>query len=151
MNETFESAKAPEAVGPYPHARRAGDFVFVSGIGPRKRNSAEIPGVTFGEGLVGARPVVSYDIATQTRSCLENIGVILAEAGLGLSDIVDVHVFLTDIKKDFKAFNAVYAEYFRASDGPTRTTVGVTGLPTTIHVELKVVAWAGSDRSGEVL
>ena len=143
MKKNFDSAKAPEAVGSYPHARRAGDFLFVSGIGPRKRNSAEIPGVIFGEGLVGLRPVVSYDIATQTRSCLENIRVILEEAGLALCDIVDVQVFLTDIKKDFKAFNAVYGEYFRSEDGPTRTTVGVTGLPTTIHVELKVVAWAG--------
>lgn len=140
MTEIYESAKAPEAVGPYPHARRAGDFLFVSGIGPRRRNQSEIPGVTFVE---GTRTVASYDAATQTRACIENIRAILAEAGLGLEDIVDVQAFLVDIEKNFATFNRVYAEYFRASDGPTRTTVGVTGLPTPIHVELKVIAWAG--------
>jgi 2-aminomuconate deaminase len=140
MTENYESARAPEAVGAYPHARRVGDFLFVSGIGPRKRNRADIPGVTFAQ---GTREVESYDVALQTRACVENISAILSDAGLALSDIVDVQAFLVDIDKNFATFNAVYAEYFRASDGPTRTTVGVTGLPTPIHVELKVVAWAG--------
>jgi 2-aminomuconate deaminase len=148
MSDFIESAKAPEAVGPYPHARRVGDFVFVSGTGPRQRGSSEIPGVTFDNEaakLPGDRIVKSYDVALQTRACIENIRVILSEAGLKLSDIVDVQVYLTDIKKDFASFNKVYAEYFRAADGPTRTTIGVTGLPTPIHVEIKVVAWAGQN------
>lgn len=139
MTEHFESAKAPEAVGPYPHARRVGEFLFVSGVGPRKRNSADIPGVTF---VPGTRTVASYDVAAQTRACLENIRSILQEAGLDLHNIVDVQAFLVDIDKNFATFNTTYAEFFRSSGGPTRTTVGVTGLPTPIHVELKVIAWA---------
>ena len=135
----FHSQVAPEAVGPYPHARRVGDLLFVSGIGPRRRGTSDIPGVTLGsDGRIS-----SHDVALQTRSCLENVRAILQEAGLDLEDIVDLQVFLTDIKADFKAFNAVYAEYFDAESGPTRTTVGVTGLPTPIAVELKVIAHLG--------
>jgi 2-aminomuconate deaminase len=134
--------RAPEAVGPYPHARRVGDFLFVSGMGPRRRGEKSIPGVT----LDASGEVVSYDVAAQTRAVLENVRAVLEDAGLSLTDIVDVQVFLVDIKRDFKTFNSVYGEYFRAEDGPTRTTVGVTGLPTPIHVELKVIAWAGSSK-----
>jgi len=150
MNGSYQnnvhSKVAPEAVGPYPHARRVGDFLFVSGIGPRRRGTSEIPGVTLG----ADGQVTSHDVAVQTRSCLENISAILQEAGLDLAHIVDVQVFLTDIKADFKAFNAVYAEYFRAETGPTRTTVGVTGLPTPIAVELKVIAHAGQGAGSTV-
>ena len=129
------SEKAPEPVGPYPHARRVGNFLFVSGIGPRKRGSMEIPGVTFTK----KGKIAKHDIRVQTRACIENIQTILADAGLSLENVVDVQVFLTDLEKDFAAFNEVYAEYF-GGIGPTRTTVEVERLPTPINVELKVIA-----------
>ena len=84
--------------------------------------------------------VISYDIVTQTHACLDNVKFVLKEAGLGLEDVIDIQVFLTNIENDFKEFNKCYAEYFRAEDGPSRTTVGVIGLPTTIHIEFKVIA-----------
>lgn len=130
------STTAPEAVGPYPHAKRYGDLIFVSGIGPRERGKKDIPGVT----LSASGEVIAYDIEVQTRSVIENIRTILRDAGCDLSDIIDAQCFLTDIKKDFKKFNAVYAEYFNAETGPSRTTIGVTGLPTPIAVEMKVIA-----------
>lgn len=129
------SQKAPEPVGPYPHARRVGDFIFVSGMGPRKPGTSEIPGVR--QDALGR--VVSYDIETQTRSTIENIRQVLEDAGARLEDVVDVSVFLTNMKDDFKTFNKVYGEYF-AAIGPTRTTVEVLSLPTPIAVELKVIA-----------
>ncbi|MEN9530705.1 MAG: hypothetical protein RI932_2578 [Pseudomonadota bacterium] len=131
---------APEAVGPYPHAKQFGDLIFVSGIGPRERGKKEIPGVT----LAADGSVLSYDIEIQTRSVIENIRSILKSAGCDLSDIIDAQCFLTDIKKDFKKFNAIYGEYFNAETGPSRTTIGVTGLPTPIAVEIKVIAKAKS-------
>lgn len=131
---------APEAVGPYPHAKQYGDLIFVSGIGPRARGKKEIPGVT----LAADGSVVEYDIEVQTRSVIENIRSILQGVGCDLTDIIDAQCFLTDIKKDFKKFNTVYAEYFNAESGPSRTTLGVTGLPTPIAVEMKVIAKARS-------
>lgn len=137
------SNTAPEAVGPYPHAKQYGDLIFVSGIGPRERNKKEIPGVT----LSPEGEVLSYDIEVQTRSVIENIRTILQTAGCDLEDIIDAHCFLTDIKKDFKTFNKVYAEYFNAETGPSRTTIGIVGLPTPIAVEMKVIAKAKRPRS----
>jgi len=131
---------APEAVGSYPHAKQFGDLLFVSGIGPRERGKKEIPGVT----TAPDGSVLSYDIEIQTRSVIENIRSILNAAGCDLADIIDAQCFLTDIKKDFKKFNSVYAEYFNAQTGPSRTTIGVTGLPTPIAVEIKVIAKAKS-------
>jgi 2-aminophenol/2-amino-5-chlorophenol 1,6-dioxygenase alpha subunit len=115
--------KAPKPVGPYPHARRVGDLVYTSGIGPRRPVTNEIP-----EG-----------IEAQTRSCIENIRTILEEAGSSLEKVIDVTVYLTDMKRDFDRFNKVYAEYLGHVQ-PTRTTVGVDSLPTPISVELKVIA-----------
>ncbi len=132
------SDRAPEPVGAYPHAKRVGDLLFLSGVGPRKRGSAEIPGVEQDE----HGNVVAYDIEAQCRSCFDNVRAVLEDAGSTWRDIVDVVVFLTDMKKDFPAFNALYAEYF-AGDGkpnPTRTTIEVGALPTAIAVELKVLA-----------
>lgn len=137
------SDTAPEAVGPYPHAKQFGDLIFVSGIGPRERNKKEIPGVT----LSPEGEVLSYDIEVQTRSVIENIRTILQTVGCDLADIIDAHCFLTDIKKDFKAFNKVYAEYFNAETGPSRTTIGIVGLPTPIAVEMKVIAKSKKPRS----
>lgn len=148
MNNQIEaisifSDTAPEAVGPYPHAKQFGDLIFVSGIGPRARDKKEIPGVT----LSASGEVLSYDIEIQTRSVIENIRTILKTVDCDLSDIIDAQCFLTDIKKDFKSFNKVYAEYFNAETGPSRTTVGIVGLPTPIAVEMKVIAKAKKPRS----
>ncbi|HYE77386.1 MAG TPA: Rid family hydrolase [bacterium] len=134
---TVVSESAPEPVGPYPHAKRVGNLLFVSGIGPRKRGSKEIPGVT----MDAAGHVVAHDIRMQTRSCIENIQAILRDAGLSLANVVDVQAFLTDLDADFAGFNEVYGEYFREI-APTRTTVEVEKLPTPINVELKVIAVA---------
>ncbi len=132
------SARAPEPVGAYPHARRAGNLLYLSGVGPRRRGSAQIPGVT----LDRDGNVAGHDIAEQCRSCFDNVRVILEDAGSSWNNIVDVLVFLTDMKRDFATFNRLYAEYF-AGEGkpnPTRTTIEVGALPTPIAVELKVVA-----------
>src|SRR5262245_31070393 len=138
MNKTFESKRAPEPVGAFPHAKRVGSLLFLSGIGPRKRGSQSIPGVT----LDAQGNVVAYDIETQTRAVFENVRLVLEDAGARWEDIVDVTVFLTDMKKDFPAFNRLYAESFRTNQ-PTRTTIEVGSLPTPIAVELKVIASIG--------
>lgn len=136
MSKQVISQKAPEPVGSYPHARRIGDLLFLSGVGPRKRGSKDIPGVTFDEN----RNVVDYDVALQTHSVIENIRTVLQDSGLDLKDLVDVQCFLTDMKKDFAKFNKVYAEYFSVESGPCRTTVEVGALPTPIAVEFKAIA-----------
>ena len=138
MPESFESSRAPEPVGAFPHAKRVGNLLFLSGIGPRVRGSKAIPGVT----LDSAGAVTSYDIETQCRAVFENVQLVLEDAGASWSDIVDVTVFLTNMKNDFPTYNKLYAEYF-AGEGkpnPTRTTVEVTALPTPIAIELKVIA-----------
>ena len=134
----IRSSRAPEPVGAFPHARRVGDFLFLSGMGPRKRGSKEIPGVT----LDGQGTITAYDIEVQTRAVFENVRTVLEDAGARWEDIVDVTVFLTDMKRDFPTFNRLYAEAF-VTNQPTRTTVEVGALPTPIAVELKVVAWVG--------
>lgn len=135
MSDAITSGRAPEPVGAYVHARRVGNLLFLAGIGPRKRGASGIPGVTTNDQGV----VVSYDIAAQTRAALENVRLVLEDAGSGWDKIVDVTVFLTDMKNDFPVFNKIYAEYF-PTNRPTRTTVEVGALPTLIAVELKVVA-----------
>ncbi len=141
MNRSFESSRAPEPVGAFPHAKRVGDLLFLSGIGPRRRGSKEIPGVT----LDSAGNVVSYDIETQCRAVFENVRIVLEDAGATWQDIVDVTVFLTNMKEDFPTYNRVYAEYFAGpgKPNPTRTTIEVRSLPTPIAIELKVIAALG--------
>jgi 2-aminomuconate deaminase len=129
------SDKAPEPVGAYPHARRAGNLLFLSGVGPRKRGSKDIPGVTLDAG----GNIVSYDIETQCHSVFENVKNILESAGASWSDLVDVTVYLTNMKKDFPVYNKLWAQYF-AKEPPCRTTLEVTALPTPIAIELKCVA-----------
>jgi 2-aminomuconate deaminase len=138
MSESFESARAPEPVGAFPHARRVGDLLFLSGIGPRVRGSKEIPGVTLDSG----GSVVGYDIETQCRAVFENVRLVLEDAGATWNDIVDVTVFLTNMKKDFPIYNRIYPEYFAGpgKPNPTRTTIEVGALPTPIAIELKVIA-----------
>ena len=138
MSESFESSRAPEPVGAFPHAKRVGNLLFLSGIGPRVRGSKEIPGVN----LDSAGTVLSYDIETQCRAVFENVRLVLEDAGASWNDMVDVTVVLTHMKKDCPIYNQLYAEYF-AGEGkpnPTRTTVEVTALPTPIAIELKVIA-----------
>lgn len=141
MGESFESSRAPEPVGAFPHAKRVGNLLFLSGIGPRVRGSKEIPGVT----LDGAGDIENYDIETQCRAVFENVRLVLEDAGATWNDIVDVTVFLTDIKRDFATYNRIYPEYFAGPDkpNPTRTTVEVGALPTPIAIELKVIAAVG--------
>lgn len=132
------SGRAPDPVGAFPHAKRVGPFLFLSGIGPRKRGHTDVPGVVLGDD----GSVHSYDFALQCRTVFDNVRTVLEDAGAGWDDIVDVTVFLTDIRRDFPVYNKLYAEYF-ASNQPTRTTVEVTRLPTPIAIELKVIAWLG--------
>jgi 2-aminomuconate deaminase len=132
------SRRAPEPVGAFPHAKRVGHLLFLSGIGPRVRGSKEIPGVTLAED----GSVAAYDIETQTLSVFRNVRTVLEDAGSSWDRIVDVQVFLTDMKRDFATFNRRYAEHF-ADNQPTRTTVEVGSLPTPIAVELKVIATIG--------
>src|SRR5438477_3729623 len=107
MNETFKSQRAPEPVGPFPHGKRFGELLFLSGIGPRVRGSKEIPGVT----LDSAGNITSYDIETQCRAVFENVRLVLEDAGATWQDIIDVTVFLTNMKRDFPIYNRLYAEY----------------------------------------
>lgn len=141
MNESIESSRAPEPVGAFPHAKRIGELLFLSGIGPRKRGSKEIPGVT----LDSSGNVVSYDIETQCRAVFENVCLVLEDAGATWQDIIDVTVFLTNMKKDFSIYNRIYAEYFAGpgKPNPTRTTIEVNAMPTPIAIELKVIAAVG--------
>lgn len=136
------SSRAPEPVGAYPHAKRVGSLLYLSGVGPRQRGDKNIPGVT----LDAEGNMTDYDMATQCRSCFDNVRYVLDEAGSSWDNIVDVLVFLTDMERDFATYNAIYAEYF-AGEGkpnPARTTVEVTALPrggtAPIAIELKVIA-----------
>ena len=117
------SSRAPRPLGPYPHARRVGNLLFLSGIGPRHPQTEQI----------------SEGIEAQTRACIENVKAILEDAGSALEKVVDVTVFLTNLEGDFAAYNRIYGEYF-AAIRPTRTTVGVVALPGPISVEMKVIA-----------
>jgi 2-aminomuconate deaminase len=135
MLEGINSQHAPEPVGPYPHAKRVGNLLFLSGVGPRKRGSKEIPGVTLNE----RGEITAYDIEAQCHSCFSNVRAIVEEAGAKWENVVDVTVFLTNMKADFSTFNRVYGEYFGQSR-PCRTTVEVGALPTPIAVELKCIA-----------
>lgn len=136
------SDKAAEPLGPYSHARKAGGLLFLSGIGPRQRGTRDIPGTV----LDAADNVITYSIEAELRSCFQSVSAILQAAGGSWADIVDVQVFLTDMKRDWKEYNRVYAEFFPGPELPTRTTVEVSKLPTggrsPIHVEVKVVAVA---------
>ena len=135
MNEQFNSSQAPEPVGVYPHARRVGNLLFLSGVGPRKRGSKEIPGVTLDE----KKNIIAYDIELQCHSVFQNVKLILEASGSKWENLIDVTVFLTNMKKDFSNFNKIYAEYFKENQ-PCRTTVEVNALPTPIGIELKCIA-----------
>lgn len=134
-NEKFESSKAPEPVGAYPHARKVENLLFLSGVGPRERGTKKIPGVELDE----QGNIISYDIAVQCKSVFNNVKTIVEESGAKWENVVDVTVFLTNMKDDFATYNKLYAEFFKDNQ-PCRTTVEVKSLPTPIGIELKVIA-----------
>lgn len=133
--ESFNTSRAAKPVGAYPHARRHGDTLYLSGVGPRQPGSDEIPGAQFDQD----GNLVDWDIELQTRAVVANVRAILAEAGSSLEKVIDIQVFLIDMKRDFANFNRVYAEIF-GSIRPTRTTIEVGALPTPIAIEFKVIA-----------
>ncbi|WP_206860871.1 RidA family protein [Lysobacter changpingensis] len=137
MNDVIRADAAPRPVGQYPHARRVGELLFLSGIGPRDPASNAIVGnVHDADGRL-----IAYDIDAQTRAVFANVRTVLEASGARWEDLVDVTVYLTDMARDFKAYNAVWAEYFPDIDtAPCRTTLGITALPTPIAIELKCTA-----------
>lgn len=135
MEDKINSSKAPEPVGLYPHARKVGNLLFLSGVGPRERGSKIIPGVELDQN----GNILCYDIEKQCHSVFRNIKYILEDAGSSWDKIVDVTVFLTNMKDDFKTYNRIYADYFK-DNLPCRTTVEINCLPTPIAIELKVIA-----------
>lgn len=135
MSDVVRTDQAPAPVGAYPHARRVGDLLFLSGVGPRTPGSNAIPGNVYD----AAGKVVDYDIEAQCRQVFANVRAVLEASGARWEDLVDVTVFLTDMARDFSAYNKLYAEYF-AGVNACRTTLGITALPTPIAIELKCVA-----------
>ena len=131
----IESQNAPEPVGLYPHARRVGNFLFLSGIGPRERGKKEIPGVELDQN----GNIISYDIKVQSHSVFKNVRSVLEDAGSNWDNLVDVTVFLTNMKDDFESYNQIYKEYFMDNQ-PCRTTIEILSLPTPIAIELKCIA-----------
>lgn len=134
-SEITKTEKAPKPVGAYPHARKVGNLLFLSGVGPREASTDKIPGVKLDEN----GNVTSYDIEAQCHSVFKNIKTILEEAGSSWDKLVDVTVFLTNMKDDFKTYNRIYAEYFKENQ-PCRTTIEINCLPTSIAIELKCIA-----------
>ncbi|MBS0383262.1 MAG: RidA family protein [Proteobacteria bacterium] len=142
MNDTIRTHTAPAPVGAYPHARRIGELLFLSGIGPRTPGSNAIPGNL----LDADGKLADHDIVAQTRQVFANVRAVLEASGARWEDLVDVTVFLTDMARDFKAYNAVWAEYFPdPAKAPCRTTLGITALPTPIAIELKCIARVCAD------
>lgn len=133
--EKIETSRAPRPMGLYPHARRVGNLLFLSGIGPRNAQTDAIPGLE----LDKHGQYKSFDFEAQCRAVFENVRTVLEASGSSWGNLVDVTVFLADMKRDFHTYNRIYAEYF-AENQPCRTTVGVTSLPSAIAIELKCIA-----------
>ena len=139
MSDAIHAGNAPKAVGSYPHARRLGDLLFLSGIGPRSAHDNSIPGNVHGADGV----LLAYDIAAQCHAVFANVRSVLEASGAGMGDLLDVTVYLTDMANDFPVYNRIWAEYFPDSaQAPCRTTLGITALPTPIAIELKCIAIA---------
>jgi 2-aminomuconate deaminase len=135
MSEKINASKAPKPVGLYPHARKVGNLLFLSGIGPRDPKDDSVPGLSLTKGGNYA----TFDFEAQCHSVFQNVQKVLEASGAKWEDLVDVTVFLTDMKRDFQTYNKVYAEYFKDNQ-PCRTTVGIDSLPTPIAIELKCIA-----------
>ena len=138
QDERIDSKRAPEPVGLYPHARRVGNLLFLSGVGPRERGTKKIPGVE----LDAEGNILSYDIEKQCHSVFRNVRAILEDAGSSWDKLVDVTVYLTNMKRDFPTYNRLWAEYFK-DNPPCRTTLEINALPTPIAIELKCIATIG--------
>lgn len=142
MNSAINAASAPDPVGPYPHSRRIGNLLFLSGVGPRTPGTNAIAG----NAHAADGHLVTHDIDAQCHQVFANVRAVLEASGACWQDLVDVTVFLTDIANDFATFNRIYAEYFPdPATAPCRTTLGITALPTPIAIELKCIAVVGSD------
>ena len=135
MSEIISTSKAPQAVGAYPHARKVGNLLFLSGIGPRTAGTNEIPGLSLDKN----GNFLQFDFEAQCRSVFENVRIVLEESGSKWENLVDVTVFLVNMKRDFQTYNQLYAEYFKDAQ-PCRTTVEINSLPTPIAIELKCIA-----------
>tara|TARA_R110000796_G_scaffold77585_1_gene173283 strand:- start:5209 stop:5622 length:414 start_codon:yes stop_codon:yes gene_type:complete len=135
MSDKLNSNRAPEPVGLYPHARKVGNLLFLSGVGPRERNTKKIPGVELNED----GSIQSYNIEEQCHSVFKNVKLILEDAGSSWDQLIDVTVFLTNMKADFAIYNKIYSQYF-SENQPCRTTVEINSLPTPIAIELKCIA-----------
>lgn len=135
MSEKISTDKAPKPVGLYPHARRVGNLLFLSGIGPRKPGTDEIPGLVLDKN----GNYLEFDFEAQCRSVFDNVRIVLEESGSSWANLVDVTTFLVDMKRDFQTYNKIYAEYFKDNQ-PCRTTVAINSLPTPIAIELKCIA-----------
>ena len=138
MTKKLNSKGAPEPVGNYPYAKKVGNLLFLSGVGPRKPGTKVIPGVM----MDGQGNPMGHDIEVQCHSVFENVKIILEDSGSKWENLVDITVFLTNIKRDFHAYNTIYSEYFKENQ-PCRTTVEVVSLPTPIAIELKCIATIG--------
>lgn len=137
MSDVIQAQAAPRPVGHYPHARRVGQLLFLSGIGPRDPASNAIPGNVY----AADGSLQQYDIAAQCHAVFANVRAVLEASGARWEDLVDVTVYLTDMARDFKTYNRLWAEYFPdAAQAPCRTTLGITALPTPIAIELKCTA-----------
>jgi len=135
MKKQIETDRAPEPIGSYPHSRKVGNLLFLSGVGPRKPGTKVIPGVM----VDGQGNPLGHDIEIQCHSVFENVKIILEESGSSWENLVDITVFLINMHRDFDTYNRVYAEYFQ-NNPPCRTTVEVKSLPTPIAIELKCIA-----------
>ena len=135
MTGNIQTGKAPEPVGNYPHARKVGNLLFLSGVGPRKPGTNVIPGVM----MDGQGNAVGHDIEAQCHSVFENVRIILEESGSSWDNLVDITVFLTNMQRDFDTYNQIYGDYFK-NNQPCRTTVEISSLPTPIAIELKCIA-----------
>ena len=138
-NERISTNKAPKPVGLYPHARKVGNLLFLSGVGPRTAGSDATDSVVPGLQLDKNGNFISFDFEAQCKSVFDNVRIILEESGSSWEQLVDVTVFLVNMKRDFQTYNRIYADYFK-DNLPCRTTVEISSLPTPITIELKCIA-----------
>lgn len=140
IKKDFNISNAPDPVGAYPHSKRVGDLLFLSGIGPRNPKDNSIPGLKLDGDIK-----LSYDFKAECHSVFKNVKTVLEKSGAKWEDLIDVTVFLTDMKRDFSTFNSIYKEYFK-DNNPCRTTVEISSLPTPISIELKCIAFIGENK-----
>ena len=135
----ISTSTAPKPVGLYPHARKVGNLLFLSGVGPRTAgsdaNDSGVPGLELDQN----GNFKAFDFEAQVHSVFANVKAILEASGSSWEELVDVQVFLVHMKRDFHTFNRIYAEYFKENQ-PCRTTVEINSLPTPIAIELKCIA-----------